>query len=249
MQNDTSLIIDATRKASRFLQRDYCELENLQLSERGTEGFCKKSYSKALQTVTDALSGYSQYIITNIDDVPKGDISGKVLLVEVLGDMKNFERALPFFGIMVTVISQKNTVSGKFTPEVSVINFPAFGEIYYAERGKGAWVERHASNFTGATRVRVSGVNNIENVVTAIFDNRNNESYKNFQHIRMFDSYIYSLALLICGKIDAVIIPQALISSYGIELFTSEAGGQCADKNGLLLASNLKLHEKIKHVI
>ena len=65
MQNDTSLIVDVTRKASRFLQRDYFELENLQSSDRGTSVFCQKSYSKALQMLREGLSKYYKTIIFN----------------------------------------------------------------------------------------------------------------------------------------------------------------------------------------
>ena len=51
MEGDTGLIIEATRKASRYLQRDYFELESLQASSKGTGPFCQKSCSKALETM------------------------------------------------------------------------------------------------------------------------------------------------------------------------------------------------------
>lgn len=246
MLNETSLIIDATRKASRFLQRDYFELENLQLSEKGNSLFCKKSHAKALKTLKDSLSKYSKHVITDIEDIQKEGLTSTALLVEVLDDVKNFERALPFFGIMVTAISCKD---GKISAEISVMNFPALGEIYYAENGRGAWLERIASNFTGASRTRVSGVANVSDTLVSIPSEQSDQLGKKFHHIRYFNSHIYSLALLICGKIDAFVIPQSSVSSHGIRLFTLEAGGQSTMQDGLLLASNLKLHEKIKQVI
>ena len=38
------------------------------------------------------------------------------------------------------------------------MNFPVLSEIYYVEKGKGAWVERHSSNVSGTSRLRVSGI-------------------------------------------------------------------------------------------
>ena len=39
MQGDTSLVIDATRRASRSLQRDFFELENLQSMRVGSGNY------------------------------------------------------------------------------------------------------------------------------------------------------------------------------------------------------------------
>ena len=51
MEGDTGLILDATRKTSRLLQRDLFELESLQASDKATEPFCQQPCRKALQTL------------------------------------------------------------------------------------------------------------------------------------------------------------------------------------------------------
>ncbi|MDP5110800.1 MAG: hypothetical protein NWP47_05405 [Rickettsiaceae bacterium] len=242
MQGDTGLIIDATRRASKALQRDFFELENLQSSEKGNSAFVQKSCSKALQTLHAALGKYYKTIIFNNDDVESADFTGQAVLIETLDGLGNFTRSLPYFASMVTIVSKNND---QLSAERAVINFPALGEIYYAEKGKGAWVERLASNITGATRTRVSGYGNVSEMVIASSNNFLDSARSISANVRVFDSYTYSLAQLVTGKIDAMIVNLRALSLPGIQLFMKEAGGAYRINNESLIASNFKLREKI----
>jgi len=242
MQGDTGLIIDATRRASKSLQRDFFELEDLQSSEKGNSAFVQKSCSKALQTLHTALGKYYKTIIFNNDDVASANFIGQAALVETLDGLGNFTRSLPYFAIMVTIVSKNND---QLNAERAVINFPALGEIYYAEKGKGAWVERLASNVTGATRARVSGYSNANEAIIASSNNFLDNARSISSNVRVFDSYTYSLAQLVTGKIDAMIVNLRNISLPGIQLFMKEAGGAYRITNESLIASNFKLREKI----
>lgn len=246
MQSDTSLIIDITRKASRFLQRDYFELENLQSSDKGTVSFCQKSCDKVLHTLRDSLGKYYKTVIFENKEAVKENFTGKVALVEALDGLGNFQRALPFFAIMVTIISNKD---GNIIAEKSVINFPALGEIYYTEKGKGAWLERHSSNFAGALRARVSGTSNVDCALISASSGKVDVARKISQNIRLFESCTYALVLLICGKIDVLITESCVMSSIAIQMFVEESGGSYQLQDDFLLASNFKLHAKIKQLL
>lgn len=245
MQGDTGLVVDATRRASKLLQRDFFELENLQSSEKGNNTFIQKSCSKAFQTLHDALGKYYKTIIFNSDEVASAEFIGHAALVETLDGLGNFARSLPFFATMVTIVSKNE---GVLVAERAVINFPALGEIYYAEKGKGAWVERLASNVTGAARARVSGCGNINEVVIASSNELLDSSKFFSSNVRVFDSYAYSLAQVVRGKIDAMIIKPRDIALPGIQLFMKEAGGAYSIISDNLIASNFRLHEKIKQL-
>lgn len=242
MQGDTGLIIDATRRASKALQRDFFELENLQTSEKGNAAFVQKSCSKAFQTMHMALGKYYKTIIFNNEEADSANFIGQAALVETLDGLGNFTRSLPYFAIMVTIVSKHN---GQLNAERAVINFPALGEIYYAEKGKGAWVERLASNITGATRTRVSGYGNVSEMVIASSNEFLDVARSISANVRVFDSYTYSLAQLVTGKIDAMIVNLRSISLPGIQLFMKEAGGMCRVNDNKLIASNFKFREKI----
>jgi myo-inositol-1(or 4)-monophosphatase len=246
MQGDTGLVVDATRKASKSLQRDFFELENIQVSEKGTSSFCQKSCGRAFQTLHESLNKYYKTVIFNNDEVASTEFTGQAVLVETLDGLSNFERALPFFAIMATIVTRKE---GRLIAERSIMNFPAFGEIYYAEKGKGAWIERLSSNVTGASRTRVSGSGNINDMIIAPSSDKLEVAQKISANIRVFDSYTYSLSQVIRGKIDAMILSPRDISLPAIELFLKESGGSCEIVGDNLLASNFKLHEKIKQLI
>tara|TARA_B110000503_G_scaffold91741_1_gene138455 strand:+ start:4237 stop:4977 length:741 start_codon:yes stop_codon:yes gene_type:complete len=246
MEGDTGLIIDATRKASRFLQRDFFELESLQSSDKATEPFCQKSCSKALQTLNESLSKYYKTIIFDNNEVANTNFSGKALLIETLDGLGNLAKSLPFFAIMVTMIVKKGD---KISAEKSVINFPALGEIYYTEKGKGVWLERHSSNLAGALRARVSGTSDLGRAFIATTISQIDFSRTISSNIRVFESYTYALSLLISGKVDVMLVESRHISAQGIELFILEAAGCYYLQNGLIMASNFKLHEKIKALL
>lgn len=243
MEGDTGLIIEATRKASRYLQRDYFELESLQSSSKGTEPFCQKSCTKALQTLHENLSKYYKTIIFDNKEVATASFSGKALLVETLDGLGNLTRSLPFFAIMITVVSKKDDA---VIAEKSIMNFPALGEIFYTEKGKGVWLERHSSNLAGVLRARVSGTSDINNALIATNYNHIDFARTISSNIRVFETYTYSLSLLISGKVDMMIAKACAVSELGVELFVTEAAGAYYKQDGLIIASNFKLYEEIK---
>lgn len=243
MEGDTRLIIDAVRQASRFLQRDFFELENLQQSEKDTISFCKKACSKSLQVMCESLSKYYKKIIYENQAAENLDFEDKVILIETMDGFENFTRSIPFFATMITLLVKKGD---SIIAESSVINFPALGEVFYAEKGRGVYLERHSANVSGAFRVRVSGNNDMENILLASSREYFDLGEKISSNIRLFDSYLYSLSLVLRGKADLMFCAPREISKSGVELFALEAAGASCIKNDMLAVSNFKLHEKIK---
>lgn len=157
MQGETQLLIELTRKAAKFLHRDYFELENLQRTGKTNIEFCLKSRLKLAEILTDGLNKYYKKIIKLDDEWPIVSYNGKAVIFETVDNIYNLSRALPYFAIILSVV---NITTGSVTPEKTIINFPILGEVYYAEKGKGAWLERYISNFGGNKRLRVSEVKN-----------------------------------------------------------------------------------------
>jgi myo-inositol-1(or 4)-monophosphatase len=246
MHGDTSLLIDATRSASRFIYRDYFELENLQQSSKSTKDFCRKSVSRATEVLHAGLSKYYKTIITGDLNALHSDFKGKAALVEPIEGLNNMSRALPFFAIIVTIV---NVEDGQIEPEKVIINFPALGEIFYAEKGRGAWVQKHSSNAAGDIRVRISACNEVAHSTLITSAEKTEIANIINNDIRIFDSYSYGLAMLVSGKADACIFNANPISSNGMDLLIKEAGGRSFIHNGTFVGTNFQLYEKIKHLI
>jgi len=137
MQNQVVLINDALREASKFLHRDYFELENLQNSARSIKVFVDKAKTRVADNLQKSLTKYYKTIIFDPTelDLSNLDLTGPIVLVDTLDGTYNFERAIPFFALVVTILTAKQ---GKISAEKVAINFPVLGEIYYAEQGKGS---------------------------------------------------------------------------------------------------------------
>ncbi|HJK86479.1 MAG TPA: inositol monophosphatase family protein [Candidatus Megaira endosymbiont of Nemacystus decipiens] len=246
MEGDIALIAEAARKASRFLLRDYYELERLQNSNNSNTiaNFSNKSVHKAVITLTRHLEKYFKYVIFEEKDIKQIEPDKKAVLVEPLDGFVNFSRSTALFGIMITVVKKKEN---QICAEKSLINFPVLGELIRAEKNCGVFLERYSSNIAGAFKLKTSSTKDIKEAVIAL-DNNFLSLTKQFSRFRFYGSSTYSLFQLISGKIDAIFIRNRAMIEDGIKLFIEEAGGKVLAKPGGINASNLPLFEKIKDI-
>ena len=108
MQNNISLITESVRSASKFLRRDYFELENLQSSKKNTKFFVAKAKNRVIENLQKSLSHHYKVIVID-NEISLKDLifSDYAVLVKILDGEKNFERAIPFFAIVLTIITKK----------------------------------------------------------------------------------------------------------------------------------------------
>lgn len=248
MQNQVILINDAIREASKFLHRDYCELENLQSSAKSRRIFVDKAKNRVTENLQKLLSKYYKTIIFESPEVKLKslDFRGSVALVDALDGSCNFERAIPFFALVVTILTIKQE---KISAEKIVVHFPILGDTYYAEQGKGSWLERHSFNFGGRTiRLRVSVNNKLEDSLVSCSYQQLALAQKISANIRIFESYAYQVALLISGKSDIAILTNKPMN-YGFDLLVREAGGISHSQNHFFIASNHQIQEHLKQVL
>ena len=245
MQNQLILINEALREASKFLHRDYFELENLQSSVKSRKSFVDKAKIRVTENLQKSLTKYYKTIIFDSTDLDLAglDFTGPIALVDSLDGVYNFERAIPFFALVVTMLTKKQE---KISAEKVAINFPILGDIYYAEQGKGSWLERHSFNFGGETlRLRVSVNNKLEDSLVSCNYPQLEVAQKISTNIRIFESYAYQIALLISGKSDIALLPSKPIT-HGLDLLIREAGGLSYIKNNIFIASNHQIQEKLQ---
>ena len=248
MQNNTDFLTDAIRGASKFLHRDYFELENLQSSEKNTKIFVDKAKQRVAENLQKSLSKYYKNIIFDNElNSQNLNFNDSAALVNVLDGEKNFERAIPFFALIVTILTKKHDV---ISADKIVVNFPVLGDIYYAEQGKGAWLERYSSNFSGgAVRLRVSVKNKLEDRLVCCNYLELPLAVKISENIRVFESCAYQLALVVSGKADVALFANNSIFTQGFEMLIRESGGLSYIKDNIFIASNFQLQEKIKQVL
>ncbi|NWG53543.1 MAG: inositol monophosphatase [Hydrogenophilaceae bacterium] len=130
-----TVMIAAARKAGRGLARDFGEVEHLQVSKKGPSDFVSAADVKAETTLFEELSkarpGYG-FLMEERGDVAGSDRTHR-FIVDPLDGTLNFLHGLPHWAISIGLEREGALVAG-------VIYDVAKDELFWAEKGAGAWL-------------------------------------------------------------------------------------------------------------
>jgi myo-inositol-1(or 4)-monophosphatase len=150
-----NLMIKAARKAARGLVKDFREVENLQVSTKGPGDFVSKADREAERVIKEELMGarptYGWLGEETGEDA--GQDPTRRWIVDPLDGTTNFLHGLPHWSISIALEHKGEIVSG-------VVYDPAKDEMFWAEKGAGAWLNDNR-------RLRVSGRRNLAEAVVA----------------------------------------------------------------------------------
>lgn len=125
----------AAQKAGRKLNRDFGEVEHLQVSRKGPADFVSSADLKAEKIIKEELfkarPNYA-FLLEEEGEVNLGDGSGR-WIVDPLDGTTNFLHAIPHFCISIA-LEQKGEITA------GVIYNPVTDETYWAEKGRGAFL-------------------------------------------------------------------------------------------------------------
>lgn len=220
MQPTTNLLINAARKAAKFLQRDFYELQIV----RGVNKveFIDKSILKVKTILIDELNENFGNIHF-ADDNTSSKLQEYDLFIEIIDSKINLNHGLPFFATSITHF--KLDKNGDLFASSQILHFPALAETYYAEKGLGAWVERYLQSSSGnSQRLRTSENRDLANILIA--SNHQSDYLSKQSQLRHFGSINYDLVSFLGGKVDIFHYDKINdISSIGLQLMVTEAGG------------------------
>ena len=174
-------------------------------------------------------------------------------VIDPLDGTTNFAQGLPYFGISIALFNRKS-------PVVAVTAAPVEGEIFYARKGKGAYlIEADGTRF----KIKVSETDRLEQAFGIIeAGHKNIELIKWANHLvpkikkfRVLGSTALNLAYVAAGRIDFKLIAHIWTHDIGAGmLLVKEAGGKVTlseplaldtEKKVRLLASNGKIHDEL----
>ena len=196
-----NLITRACMKASRFLIRDFGELENLQVSAKGPGDFVSSADKRTEKILIEELQrAHPEYgIITEETGIiNKANIKNRWIIDPIDGTM-NFLNGIPQFAISVGYEEDNEIKCG-------VIFNPITNEMFCAEKGNGAYLNN--------SRIRVSNkkklkdallVTGVPNGVSKIKDKIYSEYIavsNNVSNVRKFGSAALDIAYVACGRFD-----------------------------------------------
>ena len=139
-----NVMIKAARKAGRSLVKDFREVENLQVSMKGAGDFVSRADIAAEQIIKDELMGARPTYgwLAEEGGGEDGKDPTRRWIVDPLDGTTNFLHGLPHWAVSIALEHKGEIVAG-------VIFDPAKDEMFYAEKGQGAFVNE--------SRLRVSG--------------------------------------------------------------------------------------------
>ncbi|MDH4072526.1 MAG: inositol-phosphate phosphatase [Gammaproteobacteria bacterium] len=177
----------------------------------------------------------------------RGD-ARRLWLVDPIDGTKAFVRQYPFFSTQIALMQAGEIVLG-------VSSGTMFGEIAWAEKGRGAWLngERLAvSTIANPARAAYS-TGNLKSLARSAGWARLAEFVSVSDRIRGYGDF-YHYHLLAAGKIEAVIESDVgILDIAAVSAVVTEAGGVFTDMNGRppgldtcsVIAANPELHAKL----
>lgn len=225
-----SLLINAVKKASNSMDRDFNEIEQLQSSVKGYKQFVLNTYDKVKRILQAELGKiHADYpIVLETAKLPAGK---SCWLVNPLDGLVNFAHGQPHFAISVALYDD-----GKITQ--AVVYNPALDNLFFAEKGKGAFKEGYRNH----ERLRVSARKDLSEALvgTLVSYDKNVSEYDKLQkkiisvcdNIRISGSCALDLAYVAAGKLDAHVSLKNSPTDFAAGLLlVKEAGGYVYDMN------------------
>ena len=139
-----NLMIKAARRAARSLVKDFREVENLQVSVKGAGDFVTRADREAERIIKEELRGARPTYgwCGEETGTQAGEDPTRRWIVDPLDGTTNYLHGLPHWAVSIALEHKGDIVA-------AVVFDPAKDELFFAERGEGA--------FMNDRRLRVSG--------------------------------------------------------------------------------------------
>ncbi len=248
----------AVRKAAPRLRRDFGEVQNLQVSRKGPADFVSMADKRAEETLVEELRKARPdwgMLLEEGGEIP-GDPSKPRWIVDPLDGTSNFLHGIPHFAISIAVDDPVGGITH------GMVYQPLTDEGFWAEKGRGAWVQ--------GNRLRVSSRRDLaDSLVATGIPFLGHGDFTRWSRIfgavapevagiRRFGSAALDLAWVAAGRYDAFwesgLKPWDVAAGW---LLVKEAGGFVTDfrgadravEKGEVLAANGDLHSRLHKLV
>jgi myo-inositol-1(or 4)-monophosphatase len=252
-----TIMMNAARRAAKGLRRDFGEVEALLVSRKGAADFVTAADLKAEQTLFEDLSkGRPKYgfVMEERGEVEGADNSNR-WVVDPLDGTSNFLHGLPQFAISIALERDRQPYAG-------VIYNPITDELFWAEKGEGAFVNDR--------RLRVSARGALDSALFATglpFKGRPGlaRALKETEAVlgatagvRRFGAASLDLAFVAAGRFDAYwerglnnwdVAAGAVIVREAGGIVTEIDGGARPTHEGSILAANAEIYDAAQALI
>ena len=171
-----------------------------------------------------------------------------IWLVDPIDGTKSFVREMPFFSTQIALMRAGELVLG-------VSNAPAYGELAWAERGGGAYLNERRVRVSGVSRPEAAffSIGNFKSLTRPPQWARLGELFGRAERVRGYGDFVH-YHLLARGSLDVVIESDVnILDIAALVVLVREAGGTFTDLDGApvglgttsVLATNGPLHAPV----
>jgi myo-inositol-1(or 4)-monophosphatase len=252
-----NVMVRAAEKAARTLVRDFGEVEQLQVSKKGPADFVSSADLAAEKAIRTELSKARPEFGWLMEESGKGGPSDarSRWIVDPLDGTTNFLHGIPHWAISIAAETDGGIVAG-------VVYDPVKDELFWAERGQGA--------FMNSKRLRVSGRRSLDVALLATGMPFKGRAYASSYlaeldlvmnetaGVRRFGSAALDLAYVAAGRFEG--FWEYALSPWDTaagSLLVTEAGGFISEIDGgnnpifgkSVLAANGELNRPIRDLL
>ena len=252
-----NVMAGAALKAARGLIRDFGEVEQLQVSVKGPADFVSTADLKAERTLRTELAkarpGYS--FLMEESGASAGSDARHRWIVDPLDGTKNFLHGIPHWAISIALERDGEIVAG-------VIYEPTRDEMFWAEKGAGAYLNER--------RLRVSGRAKLaESMISTGIPVQGRSDHQAFlarlavimdraASVHRMGSASLDLAYVAAGRYEGYwedrlnpwdIAPGMILVREAGGYVSQFDGGETMLDTGEIIAANDKLHAELRRLI
>ena len=252
-----TIMVNAARKAAKGLVRDFGEVQSLQASRKGAADFVTRADLRSEQEIFEALSSARPkygFVMEERGEIEGSDNSNR-WIVDPLDGTTNYLHGLPQFAISIALERDRQ-------PHAGVIYNPVSDELFWAERGEGAYMNDR--------RLRVSTRKDLSECLFACglpYKDRPERDLalreadavlQQTAGVRRYGSAALDLAFVAAGRFDAFWERHLNIWDVAAgAIIVKEAGGIVSEidgrdrflTNGSILAANSEVYNTAKDLL
>ena len=244
-------------KASRYLIRDFGEIENLQVSKKAPGDFVSSADKRTEKILIDELhKAHPDYgIITEEKGYINESNKKNRWVIDPIDGTMNFLNGIPQFAISVGYEEDQEIKCG-------IIFNPVANELFCAEKGNGAFLNNSRIRVSNKKRIKDSllvtgGPRQTSKIKDKIFSEYINVS-ENVSNVRKFGSAALDMAYVASGRFDGYW--QREINYWDVAagvIIVKEAGGYVDffEKDNSfplkrnIIATNSNIHEELRDLV
>ncbi|MFA5134845.1 MAG: inositol monophosphatase family protein [Patescibacteria group bacterium] len=247
------IALKAAKLAGDRLMRSYASLKDTDIEKKGAHDLVTSADFEANNAIISTIKHeYPDHDFYSEETGLEKNPESYMWVIDPLDGTLNYTLKIPLFCTAIALVRRRELL-------LSIIYAPMLDELYYAERGAGAYLNDRRIKVSGNTRL-------IDAVITLSRSHHRDSHVRSAQvaqklsrtamNTRRLGSGSLDLAYVAVGRTDGVVIPPPDVSEWDVApgaLLVREAGGVVSDYGGKpwsldsesAIATNGLIHEQL----